>query len=204
MTAPLPFTVHAALPCQPHAGFAASLAAELGAFDDAALQRGLAALELPVAGLAALGHPVRAGALRVRDDGELDDLLIDRVVTHGVGHEAVVAVVLCELGRRAGMPVGVVGAGGRHLVGHEHVTPWLLDPATGEVFDARTLGHEPEWRCGHQVADTLLDEVELRCERAGDLTRAIRAAQLRCALPFDDEASERAGLRLRRLRSRLN
>jgi hypothetical protein len=44
MTAPLPFTVHAALPCQPHAGFAASLAAELGAFDDAALERGLAAL----------------------------------------------------------------------------------------------------------------------------------------------------------------
>ena len=41
MTAPLPFTVHAALPCQPHAGFAASLAAELGAFDDAALERGL-------------------------------------------------------------------------------------------------------------------------------------------------------------------
>ena len=38
MTAPLPFTVHAALPCQPHAGFAASLAAELGAFDHAALE----------------------------------------------------------------------------------------------------------------------------------------------------------------------
>lgn len=204
MTAPLPFTVHAALPCQPHAGFAASLAAELGTFDDAALERGLAALELPVAGLAALGHPVRVGALRVRDDGGLDDLLIDRVVTAGVGHEAAVAVILCELGRRAGMPVGVVGAGGRHLVGHEHVTPWLLDPATGEVVDARRLEHEPEWRCGHQVADTLLDEVELRCERAGDLARAIRAAELRCALPFDDEASDRAALRLRNLRSRLN
>ena len=204
MTAPLPFTVHAALPCQPHAGFAASLAAELGAFDDAALERGLAALELPVAGLAALGHPVRAGALRVREDGGLDDLLIDRVVTSGVGHEAVVAVVLCELGRRAGMPVGVVGAGGRHLVGHEHVTPWLLDPATGEVVDARLLAHEPEWRCGHQVADTLLGEVELRCERAGDLARAIRAAELRCSLPFDEDASERAGLALRRMRARLN
>ena len=114
MTAPLPFTVHAALPCQPHAGFAASLAAELGAFDDAALERGLAALELPVAGLAALGHPVRAGALRVREHGGLEDLLIDRVVTTGVGHEAVVAIVLSELGRRAGMPVGVVGAGARH------------------------------------------------------------------------------------------
>ena len=119
-------------------------------------------------------------------------------MTTGVGHEAVVAIVLCELGRRAGMPVGVVGAGARHLVGHEHVTPWLLDPATGEVVDARRLAHEPEWRCGHQVADTLLDEVELRCERAGDVARAIRAAELRCALPFDEDASDRAALALRR------
>jgi Transglutaminase-like superfamily len=204
MTAPLPFRVHASLPCQPHAGFAASLAAELGPFDGDALERGLAALEVPVAGLAALGHAVRAGALRVRDHGTLDDLLIDRVVTRGVGEEAVVAVVLCELGRRAGMPVGVVASGDRHLVGHDHIVPWLLDPRTGELLDARELPGEPEWRCGHQLSDTLLGEVELRCERAGDLGRALRAAELRCALPFDDEARERADLALRRLRARLN
>ena len=54
------------------------------------------------------------------------------------------------------------------------------------------------------MADTLLDEVELRCERAGDLARAIRAAELRCALPFDEDASERAALALRRMRARLN
>ena len=147
---------------------------------------------------------MRAGSLRVRADGGLDDLLIDRVVTRGVGYEAVVAVILCELGRRAGMPVGVVGSGERLLVGHEHVTPWLLDPVTGEVLDARQLVHEPAWRCGHQVADRLLDEVELRCERSGDLARAIRAAELRCALPFDEDAGERAGLALRRMRARLN
>jgi Transglutaminase-like superfamily len=204
MPAPLPFTVHAALPCQPHAGFAASLAAELGAFDHEALERGLAELELPVAGLAALGHPVRAGALRVRDDGPLADLLIDRVVAAGAGHEAVVAVVLCELGRRAGMPVSIVGSGERQLVGHEHIVPWLLDPRTGELVDARELPGEPEWRCGHQIADTLLGEVELRCERTGDLMRALRAAELRCALPFDDEARDRAEHDLRRLRARLN
>jgi hypothetical protein len=42
----------------------ASLASELGDFDGDALDRGLAALAVPVAGLAAFGHPVRAGALR--------------------------------------------------------------------------------------------------------------------------------------------
>jgi hypothetical protein len=182
----------------------ASLASELGDFDGEALERGLAALELPVAGLAALGHPVRAGVLRVRADGDLDDLLIDRVVAHGIGDEAVVAVVLCELGRRAGMPVGIVATEDRHFVGHEHIVPWLLDPQTGELVDARELPGEPEWRCGHQVVHTLLSEVELRCERTGDLARALRAAELRCALPFDEEAQERAELDLRRLRARLN
>ena len=173
MTAPLPFTVHAALPCQPHAGFAASLAAELGDFDDEALERGLAALELPVAGLAALGAPVRAGALRVREDGGLDDLLIDRVVTRGVGHEAMVAVVLCELGRRAGCrsassararATSSATSTSRHGCSTPPRARWSMRDGSA---------HEPEWRCGHQVADTLLDAVEQRCERAGDLSRAI-------------------------------
>jgi len=82
--------------------------------------------------------------------------------------------------------------------------PFTVHAALELPVDARRLAHEPEWRCGHQVAYTLLDEVELRCERAGDLARAIRAAELRCALPFDEEASERATVRLRRLRARLN
>ena len=204
MTAPLPFTLHAALPCRPHVGIAASLAAELVGFDEAALERGLAALAPAEVGLAALGEPVRSGALRVRADGDLDDLLIDRVVARGRGDEAVVAIVLSELGRRAGMPMGVVGAGERHYVGHEEVAPWLLDVATGELVDARRLGCEPEWRCGHQVANVLLGAAQERCERSGDLARTLRAATLRCALPFDEDTLEQAVAELRRVRSRLN
>ena len=139
---------------------------------------------------------MRAGALRVRDGGGLDDLLIDRVVTYGVGHEAVVAVVLCELGRRAGMPVGVVGAGARQSSPDEQRHAVAAGSrAAGPRWLRRRLGTEPEWRCGHQVADTLLDEVEQRCERAGDLARANRGAELRFRCRSTRTASERAGLR---------
>jgi len=204
MTAPLPFSLHAALPCRPHVEIAASLAAEMGEFDHEMLERGLAALAPAKVGLAALGEPVRAGALRVRDDGQVEDLLVDHVVASGRGDEAIVAVVLCELGRRAGMPLGVVGACGRHFVGHEEVTPWLLDVATGELLDARTLGDAPEWRCGHQVANVLLNRAQERCERSGDLARALRAATLRCSLPFDEDSLEKAVDALQRVRARLN
>ena len=67
-----------------------------------------------------------------------------------------------------------------------------LAPSQVELVDARQLGAEPEWRCGHQVADVLLDAVQERCERSGDLTRALLAATLRRALPFDETAQDEA------------
>ena len=185
-----------------HAELAATLAAGLGTLDCDGLADGLDALACRSGSLVDLGAAVRDGALAVYDDGAVDDLLIDRVVTRGRGHEVAVAVVLCELGRRAGMPVGVVAAGERHFVAHEEVSPWVLDPAAGELVDARTLPPDPYWRCAHEVADVLLTEAQRRCERGGDLTRALRAATLRCALPFDEHGQEQADLALQRVRAR--
>jgi transglutaminase superfamily protein len=188
----------------PHAELAAILATELGTFDHDGLAHGLDMLACGSGSLVDLGSVVRDGALAVYDDGAVDDLLIDRVVMRGRGHEVAVAVVLCELGRRAGMPVGVVAAADGHFVAHEEVSPWVLDPATGELVDARTLPPDPYWRCAHEVADVLLTEAQRRCERDGDLTRALRAATLRCALPFDAAGQEQADATLQRLRARLN
>ena len=195
MTAPLPFTVHAALPCQPHAGFAASLAAELGDFDDEALERGLAALALPHGSASPRSASrVRAGALRVREDGGLDDLLIDRVVTRGRGHEAIVAVVLCELGRRAGMPVGVVGAGGAPLRrprgGRRRgcSTPPRASWSTRGRLGARArVALRPPGR-----RPSCSTRVQLTAASAPATSRARSAPPtLRCALPFDETAQER-------------
>jgi hypothetical protein len=57
------------------------------------------------------------------------------------------------------------------------------------------------WRCGHQVAASLLDEVQPRLERVGDISRALHVARLRCALPFDDMPARE---RLRAVTARLN
>jgi hypothetical protein len=112
--------------------------------------------------------------------------------------------VLAELGTRAGLPVGIVAGAERHYVAHQRLeAPLLLDPAGGELVDAEPLG-TLTWRCGHQVGAALLDELQPRYERAGDLARALHIARLRCMLPFDDESVAHAKARLRALSSRLN
>ena len=51
-------------------------------------------------------------------------------------------------------------------------------PSTGQLVDADALG-AMHWRCGHQVAAELLDLLQPRYERIGDLTRALHVARLR-------------------------
>ena len=77
----------------------------------------------------------------------------------------------------------------------------MLDPATGRLVDADALG-TMHWQCGHQLASELLDLLQPRYERNGDLTRALHVAKLRVTLPFDDTTE--AEQRLRRVTARLN
>ena len=67
-------------------------------------------------------------------------------------------------------------------------------------MDADELG-VLQWRCGHQVAAELLDELQPRYERIGDLARALHVARMRTTLPFED--TEDAALRLKQLAARL-
>jgi Transglutaminase-like superfamily len=214
MLTPLPFTLHASLGCPAHADLAVSLAWELSDLDGHELECGLDVLAAatltdlsadPRTRLTALGEPVTAGALRPRRHGGVRDLLIGDVVGDGRGHPTALAVVLVEVARRAGIDVGIVAAGAPHYVADLHSDePWLLDPATGHVVDATRLDGELTWRCAHQVVAVLLDLAQPRYERIGDLRHALRVAELRCALPFDDESKADARARFRRLASRLN
>jgi hypothetical protein len=211
--AALAFRLHAAVVCPPHADLAASLAAELGDLDADRLERDLCALAAavgatagcdPAAQLRALGAVVASGALAARRHGGAEELLIDRVLAHGHGHPLLVAVVLAEIGRRANLPVGIVGGAHGHYVAHPRLTEArLLDPWTGALVDAEPLG-ALTWRCGHQLAASLLDVLQPRYERAGDLSRALHVARMRCSLPFDDAARETARGRLGALAARLN
>ncbi len=214
MLTPLPFSLHASLGCPPHADLAVSLAWELSDLDGHQLECGLDVLAAatltdlpadPAARLTALGEPVTAGALRPRAHGGVRDLLIGDVVADGRGHPLALAVVLVEVARRAGIDVGIVAGGADHYLADQHSDePWLLDPATGQVIDATVLDGELTWRCAHQVVAALLDLAQPRYERIGDLRHALRVAELRCLLPFDDESRADARARLRHLNSRLN
>jgi len=203
----LPFRVHASVSCPPPAALAASLAWELGDFDAERVEHAydtlLAAISVEVertaeGQLRALGEaPLRA----VRAE-HAQALLLDQALERGHGHPILVAVILAELGRRAGIPVGIVAGAAGHFVAHQRLTEALvLDPRTGQLTDADELG-VLEWRCGHQVAAELLDELQPRYERVGDLARALHVARMRTTLPFEDTQS--AELRLRTLAARLN
>jgi hypothetical protein len=105
----------------------------------------------------------------------------------GRGHPAVLASICVEAARRAGVPLGVVGTHGRWLLAHPRLEDdRLVDPRRGRLLRASELGGEPRWRCAHQIALVLLDELCRRARITGDLTRAIHAAELRLALPLDE------------------
>ena len=203
----VPFRLHASVSCPPPAALAASMAWELGDLDAERVERAYDALlaatpiELERTAedqLRVLGEaPLRA----VRGGGP-EALLLHRALERGHGHRILVAVLLAELGRRAGVPVGVVAGAAGHFVAHQRLTQALvLDPSTGQLVDADELG-VLQWRCGHQVAAELLDELQPRYERIGDLARALHVARMRTTLPFED--TEDAALRLEQLSARLN
>lgn len=207
----LPFRLHASATCPPPAELALSLAWELGDLDADRAERALTALAAatlaeveptPEAQLRALGEVITSAALCPRHGGGPNELLIDRALDRGHGHPLLLAVIVQEIGRRAGLPVAIIAGEAGVFVAHQRLTePLVLDPATGHLVNADRLG-TLIWQCGHQVAALLLDALEPRYERVGDLTRALHIARLRCSLPFEDVSA--ASERLRRLTARLN
>jgi hypothetical protein len=209
--AALPFRLHASVTCPPPAELALSLAWELGDLDADRVERNLTALSAailaevetePAKQLEALGEAVTNTALCARRDGGPQELLIDAALERGHGHPVLIAIVLQEIGRRAGLPVAIVAGERGHFIAHQRLTEArVLDPSSGRLTDADALG-TMHWQCGHQLAATLLDLLQPRYERDGDLSSALHVAKLRTTLPFDDTSE--AEQRLRRVTARLN
>ncbi len=207
-----PFRLHASAMCPVHGELAASIAFDLGVLDPDRFERDLTALAAalpaetdPAAQLRALGEIVGSRTLVARTYGGAEELLAGEVIRRGHGHPLALALVLAELGRRAGMNVGIVAGERDHYIGHPRLTaPLLLDPSTGGLVDATRVDGTLTWRCGHQVAAALLDGLQPRYERVGDFERALQVARLRCLLPFDDDSIVLARGRLRMLMATIN
>jgi hypothetical protein len=211
---PLPFALQASAGCPTYADLALSLAAEFGVVDAEVADASLDALAAGLSGVRAAGPVEQIAAL-----GELMAafepteavadprvLMLDEVLDRMQGDPALLAVIAVDAARRAGMDVGVVGDGRRHLVAHRGLAePVAMDPslraAPAGGLDA--VG-DVTWRCSHQVAFAILRDL-IECSlRAGAIADAIRAAELRLALPLGAEALDALRRDLAGLRSRLN
>ena len=59
------------------------------------------------------------------------------------------------------------------------------------MVDAYTLPPPLTWRCAHETAGLLLDELEPRWLAQGRIDQALQAAELRLCLPFDEQRPAR-------------
>lgn len=216
MLSPLPFAVHAMIGCPGHAELALSLAWTFRDVDaavvDAALTRLSESIPEPVSDspldeLRALAElPPRLGPTRrPARSGGVDDLMLDGALDGSAAHPLMRAIIAAEAARRRGLAVGIVSNGREHCIAHTRLgEPLLLRLDVGAIVNAEELPPTLTWRCAHEVCGQLLDALEARWLDEGRPDQALKAAELRVHLPFDDDGSEQAQVRLARVQARFN
>jgi hypothetical protein len=177
--------------CPPPAGLLLALAAEFrpvrgagASFRLDELARGL----FEVAAARDPGWTARALATLMteelglaRDETSVEGLWLDRVLLRRGGHPLVLAAIATEVGRRAGVAVGIcsTATGWFAAIGSPQRI-WLIDPSR----DPSPTPSGPVRRhCGHEVAFAALTGLYARMLRDGDEHGAQRAATLRAQLP---------------------
>ncbi len=132
--------------------------------------------------------------------------MLDVVLERRRGLPILLSVVYVEVARRASVPVLGVGLPGHFVVGHfGAVPPLLLDPFGGgaEIDPPADPRQAAPWP-PHAIAMRMLNNLVAAHQRRGDLGAAIRAAELRLALPAADGQRTELEVEARALRARLN
>jgi regulator of sirC expression with transglutaminase-like and TPR domain len=135
-----------------------------------------------------------------------DNSMLDRVLARRRGLPILLSVVYVEVARRAGVALFGVGLPGHYVVGHFGAQPpLLLDPfAGGEPLDARSPDPLVRPWSPHETAMRMLNNLVASFQRRGDIAGAIRAGELRVALPAEEPLAESLRADLRAMRARLN
>ena len=132
--------------------------------------------------------------------------MLDRVLERRRGLPILLSTVYVEAARRADVPLAGVGLPGHYVVAHFGASePLLLDPFNGGApltVDAPAALVRP-WS-PQQTAMRMLNNLVPAFQRRGDLSRAMRAAELRLALPADPGEHDRVRAELVALRAALN
>ncbi|MEJ7893988.1 MAG: transglutaminase-like domain-containing protein [Solirubrobacteraceae bacterium] len=128
--------------------------------------------------------------------------MLDVVLRRRRGLPILLSVVYIEVGRRAGVAVKGVGLPGHFVVSRDEQ---LLDPFAGGnpvAADVPAPLRRP-WS-SLEIAMRMLNNLVGGFERRGDLSRALRAAELRLALPTTPDTRVPLDAELSALRARLN
>ena len=116
-----------------------------------------------------------------RDESSLEGLWLDRALERRAGHPLALAVIAAEIGRRAGLRVGICSTAWGWYAGlGEPDRLWLIDPATDP---GPTPTGPVRCHCGHEVAFAALTGVYARLVRDGEGAAAHHAVRLRGRLP---------------------
>ncbi len=129
--------------------------------------------------------------------------MLDAVLARRRGLPITLSVLWVAVAHRAGIPLAGFGLPGHYVAGHVGVAPPLLvDPFAGGERVPAPPGARP-WTA-HATAMRMLNNLVGSYQRRGDVGGAIRAAELRLALP--SAGAERSALQVeaRALRARLN
>jgi regulator of sirC expression with transglutaminase-like and TPR domain len=135
-----------------------------------------------------------------------DNSMLDLVLERRRGLPIVLSVVYVEAARRAGVGLAGVGLPGHFVVGHLGASPpLLLDPFSG---GAPIAGRPPDellrpWSA-HEIAMRMLNNLVGSYARRGNLGAAIRAGDMRLALPAEESFREGLRTELRSMQARLN
>jgi hypothetical protein len=175
-------------PCPPLASVLTALSAEFAPVDGAWVDDRLDDLARPLFASAAL--PVQARSVQLaatidRDPGFRPDvgpacaLHLDAVLERRAGHPMLLAVVLAETGRRAGLQVDVMSAAGGWYAGvAEGERLWLIATSPGSAEPADPIRRH----CGHELALAVCAGLAQRYERQHDARRADRARRLQAGV----------------------
>lgn len=191
--------------CPPHEAIGLALAEDLGqtGCDEARERIGELAETLPAASnpksrLAAMAS-LNGEQLRPSTTGAF---LLPRAL-YG-GHPAGVAIAAAAVASRVGYGIGLVGHNDRLYLAHPQAGVVIVDPAMGELVDARDLGVDLNWRCPHEAAAVLLGHIVRRAVREGDIALGLTGTSLRLSLPVDSQTRTRFERDHNRLLARLN
>ena len=212
------FAALAARPDPPLDELALALAAEFRPVDADAALATLDGLAGELAGVAALAPAEQLEELRRvlgerhRFTGDRDEYdhpdnsMLDLVLERRRGLPILLSVVYVEVARRAAIPLAGVGLPGHYVAGHVGTDPpLLLDPFAGGVPISPDLPAEAIRPWGaHETGLRMLNNLVASYSARADLGNALRAAELRLALPVDEDARELLTIELRALRARLN